>query len=72
MDILPNIKPIKILIIAAYSDNYQTINKYLSSSEYSHINAENLEQALSIIDADTDSIPDLILIAVNHSEINIS
>lgn len=72
MDILPKIKPIKILIIAAYSDNYQTINKYLSSSEYSHIHAENLEQALSIIDTDTDSIPDLILIAFNHSEINIS
>ncbi|MEQ8386911.1 MAG: PAS domain S-box protein [Coleofasciculus sp. A1-SPW-01] len=72
MNILPNIKPIKILIIAAYSDNCQTINKYLSSSEYSHIHAENLEQALSIIDTDTDSIPDLILIAVNHSEINIS
>ncbi|EDX75778.1 PAS fold family [Coleofasciculus chthonoplastes PCC 7420] len=72
MNILPNIKPIKILIIAAYSDNYQTINKYLSSSEYSHIHAENLEQALSIIDTDTDSIPDLILIDLNHSEINIS
>ncbi|MFP4410756.1 PAS domain S-box protein [Coleofasciculus sp.] len=72
MNILPKKKSIKLLIIADYSDNYQTINKYLSSSEYSLIYAKNLEQALSIIDTDTDSIPDLIMIAVNHPEINIS
>ncbi|MFP4120097.1 MAG: PAS domain S-box protein [Coleofasciculus sp.] len=72
MNILPKKKSIKLLIIADCSDNYQTINKYLSSSEYSLIYAKNLEQALSIIDTDTDSIPDLIMIAVNHPEINIS
>jgi len=72
MDILPNKKSIKILIIANYSDNYQKINKYLSSSEYSLTHAENIEQALSIIDSDVDSLPDLILIAVNHPEVNIS
>ncbi|MFP5270833.1 PAS domain S-box protein [Coleofasciculus sp.] len=71
MNILPQKKWEKILIIDNYPEKGKWITKYLSSYDYSLIHGKTFEQSLSIINTAPDSPPNLILIAINHLEVNI-
>ena len=71
MNILPQKKWEKILIIDNFPEKGKWITKYLSSYDYSLIHGKTFEQSLSIINTAPDSPPNLILIAINHLEINI-
>ncbi|MEQ9553547.1 MAG: PAS domain S-box protein [Coleofasciculus sp. G3-WIS-01] len=71
MNILPQDKLGKILIIDDSPEKGKWITKYLSSYGYSLIHGKTFEQSLSIINTAPDSPPNLILIAINHLEVNI-
>ncbi|MEQ9622073.1 PAS domain S-box protein [Coleofasciculus chthonoplastes] len=61
---------IRLLIVDDSDQRYHCITQSLSPSNYSLIHTDNLEHYLSSLNPDSDSIPHLIIIAINHPAIN--
>ncbi|MEQ8536298.1 MAG: response regulator [Coleofasciculus sp. D1-CHI-01] len=61
---------IRLLFVDDSDPKKSCISQLISPSDYSLIHADNLEQYLSSLNPDPDSLPHLIIIAINHPAIN--
>ncbi len=61
---------IRLLVVDDCDQLSHCIPQSLSTSDYSLIHIDNIEHYLSSLDPDPDSLPNLIIIAINHPAIN--